>query len=99
MRTVPVPHTTPGFQMLGLSEGGARLDEQGFGDDRDLRAAVVEEKTVVGRTHEGVHRHGHRTQLHCAEEGGDEFRAIQENQEDTVLHLNAEVEESIANTV
>src|SRR6058998_855975 len=99
MMALRVSHHGHVFQMPRLSEGRARLDEQGFGDDCDLRAAVVEEKTVVGATHEGVHRHGHRTQLHCAEEGGDEFRAIQENQEDTVLHLNAEVEESIANTV
>src|SRR2546425_982001 len=99
MMTLRVSHHNHVFQMPRFSEGRARLDEQGFGDDRDLRAAVVEEKPVVGRTHEGVHRHGHRTQLHCAEEGGDEFRAIQENQEDTVLHLNAEIEKSIANTV
>src|SRR3989440_3542071 len=99
MMALRVSHHGHVFQMPRLSEDRARLDEQGFGADCDLRAAVVEEKTVVGATHEGVHRHGHRTQLHCAEEGGDEFRAIQENQEDTVLHLNAEVEESIANTV
>src|SRR6266571_5180564 len=99
MMTLCASHHNHVFQMLRLSEGRARLDEQGFGDDRDLRAAVVEEKTVVGHTHEGVHGHRHRTQLHCAEEGGDEFRAIEENQEDTVLHLNAEIEESVANTV
>src|SRR6266705_3762412 len=99
MRTLRLPHYNHVFQMLRLNKGRARFDEQWFGDDCDLRAAVVEEKTVIGRTHEGVHGHRHRTELHCAEEGGDEFRAIEENQEDTVLHLNAEIEESVANTV
>src|SRR3989441_8633630 len=99
MMTLRVSHHNHVFQMLRLSEGRPRLDEQGFGDDRDLRAAVLKEKTVVGRTHEGVHGHGNRTQLHRAEEGGDKLRAIKESQEDTVLHLNAEIEERVADTV
>src|SRR5947209_17841703 len=99
MRILRLPHHNHVFQMLRLNKGRARFEKQGFGDDCDLRAGVVEEKTVVGRTHEGVHGHRHRSQLHRAEEGGDELRAIQENQEDPVLHLNAEIAEGVADTV
>src|SRR6266571_532656 len=99
MRTLRLPHYNHVFQMLRLNKGRARFEEQWFGDDCDLRAAVVEEKTVIGRTHEGVHGHRHRTELHRAEEGGDEFGAVKENQEDPILHLNAEIEEGVADTV
>ena len=57
-------------------------------DDRD-RTALLQEVRVVAASKGRVGRHGDGANLHGAQEGGNEFRRIEEDEQDTVPRADA----------
>src|SRR5207249_12055054 len=51
------------LEVAGLRERRRGLAQQRGGDDRHLGAAVVEKVSIVGGTHQRVHRHRDRAEL------------------------------------
>ena len=87
------------LEMTRLREHGPRLGQQRLGDDGDGRAAVLEEVEVVLGPHHRVHRNGNGADLDRAPERGEELRRVEEQAEDALLALDAEIEERIARAV
>ena len=57
-------------------------------DDRD-RTALLQEVRVVAASKGRVGRDGDGANLHGAQEGGNEFRRIEEDEQDTVPRTDA----------
>ncbi len=86
-------------QEAGARQRGARLGQQGLRDDRDGRAAVVEEVPVVVAPHHGVRGDRDRPDLDRAPEGGEKLRRVEQQAEHALLRPHPQVQQGVARAV
>ncbi len=96
-RRPPDDHDVP--QVRGVLQDRPRLRHERLGDDRDRRAAVVQEVEVVVGAQHGVDGDGDRPDLDRAEERPQEGRRVEQETEDALLRPHAQVEQRVAGAV
>ena len=96
-RGLPGHHDVP--EVPRLRERGPGLDQERLGDDGDGGAAVVEEVEIVLAPHHGVDGNGDGADLDRAPEGGEELGRVEQQAEDALLALDAQLQEGVARPV
>ena len=68
-------------------------------NEQCARPAVIEHVDIIVGPQHCIQWNGNRTYFDCSEKGGGKVRRVQQEQGYALLHINAQVEQTIANAI
>jgi hypothetical protein len=78
-------------QIRAVRQDLLQRGQERLADDEDPSPAVVEQCCVIGWLEIGVDRHGDCADLHGTEEAVHQLRGVDHDEQDALLHLDAQI--------